>query len=51
MDIRIPDMDDNRTIELSTGDIHEFVFQAMDDSGIPHCMGGDYFETDLSSEQ
>nr|GMD86973.1 uncharacterized protein LOC109191422 [Ipomoea batatas] len=39
------------SIELSTGDIHEFVFQALDDSGKPRCLGGDYFETDLSGEK
>lgn len=50
VDIRIPGLDDQHTIELSTGDIHEFRFQAVDDSGNPHCQGGDYFETDLSGE-
>ncbi|KAF5803063.1 hypothetical protein HanRHA438_Chr06g0276041 [Helianthus annuus] len=39
----------NRNIELSTGDIHEYVIQSLDSSGNPRCLGGDYFETDLSS--
>uniref|UniRef100_A0A5B6ZWE6 Uncharacterized protein n=1 Tax=Davidia involucrata TaxID=16924 RepID=A0A5B6ZWE6_DAVIN len=50
LDISIPRLDGQNRIELSTGDIHEFVFQALDDSGKPHCLGGDYFETDLSGE-
>ncbi|KAI3459346.1 hypothetical protein Pfo_016009 [Paulownia fortunei] len=50
VDIRVPSLDGNN-IELSTGEIHEFVFQALDDSGEPHCLGGDYFETDLSGEK
>ncbi|KAK4433984.1 hypothetical protein Salat_0561100 [Sesamum alatum] len=53
VDIRIPglDLDGNMDIEVSTGEIHEFVFQALDDSGQPRCLGGDYFETDLSGER
>ncbi|KAK4425732.1 hypothetical protein Salat_1767200 [Sesamum alatum] len=51
VDIRVLDLDGNNNIELSTGDVHEFVFQALDDSGMPHCLGGDYFETDLSGEK
>ncbi|KAL0388665.1 UNVERIFIED_CONTAM: hypothetical protein Sradi_2748300 [Sesamum radiatum] len=27
------------------------VNHALDDSGMPHCLGGDYFETDLSGEK
>ncbi|KAK6117268.1 hypothetical protein DH2020_048989 [Rehmannia glutinosa] len=51
VDIRVPDLDgNNNKIELSTGDIHEIVFQALDDLGNPHCLGGDYFETDLSGK-
>ncbi|KAG8373034.1 hypothetical protein BUALT_Bualt12G0128900 [Buddleja alternifolia] len=50
VDIIVPSLDGHENIELSSGDIHEFVFQALDDSGKPHCSGGDYFETDLSSE-
>ncbi|KAL4556547.1 hypothetical protein LXL04_039203 [Taraxacum kok-saghyz] len=34
--------------ELSTGDIHNYVIQTLDGSGKPRCLGGDYFETDLS---
>ncbi|CAH9122245.1 unnamed protein product [Cuscuta epithymum] len=52
-DISIPGLD-GRTetgIELSTGYIHDFIFQALDESGKPHCLGGDYFETDLSGEK
>lgn len=42
--------DGKKMIELSAGDLHEFVFQALDDLGKPRCLGGDYFETDLSGE-
>ncbi|KAH9615890.1 hypothetical protein KSS87_014485 [Heliosperma pusillum] len=43
--------DEGKTpIELSGGIVHEVVFQALDESGSPHCLGGDYFEIDLSSE-
>lgn len=37
-------------VTLSTGDVHEFRFQALDESGNPRCLGGDYFETDLSGD-
>ncbi|XP_022846779.1 uncharacterized protein LOC111369486 [Olea europaea var. sylvestris] len=50
VDISIPGLDGHDKIELLTGNIHEFVFQALDDSGKPHCLGGDYFETDISGE-
>lgn len=50
VDISIPGLDSHARIELSTGEIHEFVIQALDDSGKPHCLGGDYFEIDLSGE-
>ncbi|KAK7359716.1 hypothetical protein VNO77_01679 [Canavalia gladiata] len=46
--ISIPGLDGGKLIELSAGDVHEFGFQALDDSGKPRCLGGDYFETDLS---
>ncbi|CAA0834770.1 Unknown protein [Striga hermonthica] len=51
--ITIPGLDSkkNRKIELSTGEIHVFTFQALDETGEPHCLGGDYFETDLSGEK
>ncbi|KAL8515362.1 hypothetical protein ACS0TY_014172 [Phlomoides rotata] len=51
VDIIVPNLDGNKNRALSTGDIHEFVFQALDDAGKPHCLGGDYFETDLSGER
>lgn len=47
-DIAVPDLDGGRTAELSCGQIHEFVLSALDDGGRPRCLGGDYFETDLS---
>ncbi|CAK9173672.1 unnamed protein product [Ilex paraguariensis] len=50
VNITVPALDGHYQIELSTGDIHEFVFQAVDDQGNPRCLGGDYFETDLSGE-
>jgi len=52
VEISIPglDLDGESLIELSAGDIHEFGFQALDDSGKARCLGGDYFETDLSGE-
>ncbi|PWA80125.1 hypothetical protein CTI12_AA199110 [Artemisia annua] len=37
-------------VELTSGVIHEYVFQAVDGSGRNRCLGGDYFEIDLSSE-
>ncbi|KAI3908235.1 hypothetical protein MKW92_021474 [Papaver armeniacum] len=55
-DIHIPLLDGlkmekmNNLVELSAGDVHSFDFQAMDESGNPKCLGGDYFELDLSSE-
>lgn len=50
VEISILELDGHDHIELSTGKIHEFVFQALDESGKPHCLGGDYFETDISGE-
>ncbi|KAL8100277.1 uncharacterized protein LOC141684251 [Apium graveolens] len=50
VEIMIPELDGHDYIELSTGKIHEFVFQAVDEVGKPHCLGGDYFETDVSGE-
>nr|GMD77368.1 uncharacterized protein LOC109175663 [Ipomoea batatas] len=49
--IRVPGLDGREGLELSTGDIHEFVFQALDEKGQAHCLGGDYFEIDLSGEK
>ncbi|PIN17369.1 hypothetical protein CDL12_09970 [Handroanthus impetiginosus] len=51
VDIRIPSLDGKKNIELYSGEIHEIVFQTLDDSGEPRCLGGDYFETDLSGER
>ncbi|CAH2042671.1 unnamed protein product, partial [Thlaspi arvense] len=48
VEISVPKLDGLDRVQLSTGDIHEFVFQALDESGKPRCSGGDYFETDLS---
>ncbi|QCD79882.1 uncharacterized protein LOC114179439 [Vigna unguiculata] len=50
VEISIPGLDGGEVIELSAGDVHEFSFQALDDSGKPRCLGGDYFEADLSGE-
>ncbi|XP_042501225.1 uncharacterized protein LOC122079031 [Macadamia integrifolia] len=49
-DIRIPGLDDKNPVTLSAGEIHRFVIQAVDGRGNPRCLGGDYFETDLSGE-
>lgn len=51
VDIRVASLDGNEHIELSCGEIHEFVFQAVDETGEFRCLGGDYFETDLSGER
>jgi len=50
VEIAIPGLDGGEVIELSAGVVHEFGFQALDDSGNPLCLGGDYFEADLSGE-
>ncbi|XP_057419237.1 uncharacterized protein LOC130713491 [Lotus japonicus] len=51
VEIAIPGLDGGgKLMELSAGDVHEFGFQALDESGKVHCSGGDYFETDLSGE-
>ncbi|CAN6337695.1 unnamed protein product [Urochloa humidicola] len=34
--------------ELGAGEIHEFTFWALDGTGKRRCLGGDYFEVDLS---
>ncbi|CAN1129480.1 hypothetical protein LINPERPRIM_LOCUS17462 [Linum perenne] len=50
-DILFPDLDGKEgTVELTAGDSHEFVFQAVDESTNLRCSGGDYFESDLSGE-
>jgi hypothetical protein len=48
--IAIPGLDGGNLIDLSAGEIHEFGFQSLDESGNPRCLGGDYFETDLSGD-
>ncbi|KAG2727402.1 hypothetical protein I3843_01G151300 [Carya illinoinensis] len=48
--IAIPGLDGGNLVDLSAGEIHEFGFQALDESGNPRCLGGDYFETDLSGD-
>lgn len=53
VDIVIPGVDDDenkKLLELATGEIHVFVFHSLDDSGNARCVGGDYFETDLSGQ-
>lgn len=50
VEIAIPGLDGGKLVKLSAGEIHEFYFQALDESGKPRCLGGDYFETDLSGE-
>ncbi|XWS09041.1 hypothetical protein CRYUN_Cryun40dG0051600 [Craigia yunnanensis] len=49
-EIKIPGLDGETLVELSAGEIHEFMFQAVDESGNGRCLGGDYFEVDLSGE-
>ncbi|CAH2072393.1 unnamed protein product [Thlaspi arvense] len=52
VDISVPSIDgkDSAQLSLTAGKIHEFSFQSLDESGKPVCIGGDYFETDLSGE-
>ncbi|GLU08817.1 hypothetical protein SLE2022_257040 [Rubroshorea leprosula] len=50
VEIAIPALDGRDIVELPAGEIHEFVFQALDESGNARCLGGDYFETDVSGE-
>lgn len=49
-EIAIPGIDGKGLIELSAGPVHEFSFTALDGAGNSRCLGGDYFETDLSGE-
>ncbi|KVH24188.1 uncharacterized protein LOC112504295 [Cynara cardunculus var. scolymus] len=50
-DIFIQGLDNlDHQIDLWAGDRHEYVIQALDNSGRPRCLGGDYFETDLSGD-
>ncbi|XP_072983014.1 uncharacterized protein [Typha latifolia] len=48
--ISLPALDDAPRVELSAAEIHRFTFLALDASGLPRCLGGDYFETDLSGD-
>ncbi|CAL9230845.1 unnamed protein product [Arabidopsis halleri] len=50
VEIFVPGIDGKDLVELTAGEIHEFRFQSLDDSGKRVCIGGDYFETDLSGE-
>ncbi|PIA25002.1 hypothetical protein AQUCO_13500017v1 [Aquilegia coerulea] len=50
VEITIPTLDDQSSKVLPTGEVHEIVFQALDESGNRRCNGGDYFEIDLSGE-
>lgn len=50
VEITMPDLDDKKILELPTAETHEFIFHALDASGNRICIGGDYFETDLSGE-
>ncbi|XP_050373926.1 uncharacterized protein LOC126791511 [Argentina anserina] len=50
VEIAIPGLDSKDLIELSAGEVYEFGFQALDETKQPRCLGGDYFETDLSGE-
>ncbi|VVA96664.1 unnamed protein product [Arabis nemorensis] len=51
VEISVPRVDGiDSLLELTAGEIHEFQFQALDESRKPVCIGGDYFETDLSGE-
>ncbi|GLT47486.1 hypothetical protein SLA2020_211810 [Shorea laevis] len=50
VEVAIPGLDGKGSVELAAGEIYEFVFQALDTSGNARCLGGDYFETDLSGE-
>lgn len=52
-DISIVGLDNEQrsgSIELAADEMHEFVFDALDGSGKRRCLGGDYFETDLSGK-
>ncbi|KAF8401636.1 hypothetical protein HHK36_012582 [Tetracentron sinense] len=50
VEIAIPGLDDRNLTELSAGEIHEFIIHTLDESGNPRCLGGDYFETDISGD-
>ncbi|KAJ0979621.1 hypothetical protein J5N97_015095 [Dioscorea zingiberensis] len=48
--ISIPAFDAIPHVKLHAGEVHEFLILALDELGQPRCLGGDYFETDLSSQ-
>ncbi|PON80175.1 cytochrome P450 family protein [Parasponia andersonii] len=50
VEIAVPGLDGEDLVELPAGEIHEFGFQALDEAKNPRCLGGDYFETDLSGD-
>lgn len=54
VNISLPRFDYSTTesvpVQIVAGEIHEFIFHALDEFGNPRCSGGDYFETDLSSQ-
>ncbi|GAB2294918.1 hypothetical protein Dimus_029109 [Dionaea muscipula] len=49
-EIRVEGLDDGKLFDFSTGNVHQIVFQTLDESARPQCTGGDYFEIDLSGE-
>lgn len=52
VEIKFLNFDDEKNpIVLSSGNAHEVFFQALEESGNSHCLGGDYFEIDLASER
>ncbi|XP_068660665.1 uncharacterized protein [Aristolochia californica] len=50
-EIKIPGLDDEALVQLSTGEIHEFMIETYAEDGTRRCLGGDYFETDISGER
>jgi hypothetical protein len=47
--ISVPALDGAAAVtELAAAEIHEFRFWALDDAGARRCLGGDFFEIDLS---
>lgn len=49
-EIAVPGLDGRGFLELAAGEIHEYLFHAIDESGNARCFGGDYFEADLSGQ-
>ncbi|CAM0955665.1 unnamed protein product [Alopecurus aequalis] len=50
VNISIPLLDAAAAAKLSAAEIHEFRFWALDGTGARRCLGGDFFEIDLSGE-